>query len=160
MIKGFLRSIIRYPGRSLAVLIAAVGLLILSWLAVSETEENKSEPPPGEGPVCETEVAQPKCYQGEYPAPVFKWRGCGNAAQKKIRIQVDDLAFFNNAFPSPEFDSGEIDYSGSEYKIDAPVLKFGENYYWGVTIYSDSGKAGGWWGWGDERFTVAPACQN
>lgn len=161
MFKKLLRIILKFPGRSLLILIAIVAILALSWLALSEEIEKEQEiVSTGQASPCKTEIVQPSCYQGSHPTPIFKWQGCHSGTQKKIRIQVDDFAYFNDAFPSPEFDSGEIDSLSSEYKLEIPALRFGERYYWGVTIYSDFGKAGGWWGWGDQNFTVAPACQN
>lgn len=161
MFKKILKLILKHPSRSLLAFIMVSGLLVLSWLAMSETGEKKQEPIAiDRTPECKSEIVQPSCYQSEYPTPIFKWQGCNNGIQKQIRVQVDDFAYFSNTFPSPEFDSGKINSLSSEYKIEVPGLEFGRKYYWGVTIYSDSDRIGGWWGWGDQNFTVAPACQN
>lgn len=112
--------------------------------------------------LCNVLVEQPKCYEGDFPTPTFKWEYCdSNTAknQKTFRIQVDDQAYENSVFPSPEFDSGDISSSDTQYTINVPALKFNTLYYWGVTIRDNSDNKTGWWGWGDKNFTTSPSCK-
>jgi len=114
------------------------------------------------GILCNVLVEQPKCYQGDFPTPTFKWEYCDSnfvKNQKIFRVQVDDQAYQNGVFPSPEFNSGDVSSSDTQYAINSPGLNFNTLYYWGVTVTDNSGLKNGWWGWGDKNFITAPSCK-
>lgn len=114
------------------------------------------------GTLCSVSIEQPKCYEGDFPTPTFEWKYCDSDPakdQKIFRVQVDDRAYQNDIFPSPEIDSGNVSSSDTKYTVDSPVLKFNTPYYWGVTITDKPDVKTGWWGWGDKNFTTSPSCK-
>lgn len=121
-----------------------------------------SAPGLASGVICNALIEQPKCYEGNFPTPTFKWEYCdSNFAknQKIFRVQVDDKAYQNGVFPSPEFDSGEVKSADTKYSLSSAGLEFNSTYYWGVTTEDVDGAKGGWWGWGDKNFKTAPSCK-
>jgi len=156
----------------IVIIILALSVYLFSLTFPKKEEQISGQPQsqvasvsaPGSAPrdICNASIEQPKCYEGDFPTPTFKWEYCDSNSvknQKIFRVQVDDRAYQNSAFPSPEFDSGNVLSSDTKYTVDSPVLKFDTPYYWGVTITDKSDVKTGWWGWGDKNFATSPSCQ-
>ena len=136
---------------------------VLQVASVSAPKESQTTGPSLTGGVlCSVSIEQPKCYEGNFPTPTFKWEYCDSNSiknQKIFRVQVDDQAYQNGVFPSPEIDSGEVKSADTKYSLSSAGLEFNSTYYWGVTITDKSDVKTGWWGWGDKNFTTAPSCK-
>lgn len=178
--KNFFRENLYLKLTIVVIIVLALSVYLFSLTFPKKGEQTSVQPQPQEtsvsvsgesqitsipvvgGILCSVSIEQPKCYKGDFPTPTFKWEYCDSNSvknQKIFRFQVDDRAYQNGIFPSPEIDSGDVSSPDTKYTVDSPLLKFKTPYYWGVTITDEFDIKTGWWGFGEKNFTTSPSCK-